>query len=120
MHPVSVCVGGFWRVPRREELLENSAPRLSGPCRSPLRLRNLSPALRLPEFTPDYECVALSHPREYGMNGGHIISSSGLDIAIKEFEQTFLEEHVAHSTALQAVRAEEVQATWSVRWRASI
>jgi coenzyme F420-reducing hydrogenase alpha subunit len=40
------------------------------------------------------------------MNEGHIVSSAGLDIAVREFEQAFLEEHVAHSTALHSVRAE--------------
>jgi coenzyme F420-reducing hydrogenase alpha subunit len=62
--------------------------------------------LKFPDFKADYECVALSHPREYAMNEGAIVSSAGLNIPVRDFEQVFLEEHVAHSTALHTVRAE--------------
>jgi sulfhydrogenase subunit alpha len=58
------------------------------------------------DFEADYECVALSHPREYALNDGAIVSSVGLNIPVRDFDQVFLEEHVAHSTALHTVRAE--------------
>lgn len=106
VHPVSVCIGGFWKVPRRDEMRE-FRPQIERALQISIETAKFVSSLKLPEFTADYECVALSHPREYGMNEGHIISSSGLDIAVREFEQTFLEEHLAHSTALQAVRAEK-------------
>jgi coenzyme F420-reducing hydrogenase alpha subunit len=106
VHPVSVCIGGFWKVPRRDEMQE-FRPQVERALQISIETAKFVSSLRLPEFTADYECVALSHPREYGMNEGHIISTSGIDIAVREFEQTFLEEHLAHSTALQAVRAEK-------------
>lgn len=105
VHPVSVCVGGFWKVPRRNELL-GLRPRLEWALQASLDTVKFVSSLKLPEFTPSYECVALSHPREYPMNEGHIVSSAGLDIPVREFEQAFLEEHVAHSTALHSVRAQ--------------
>ncbi|MGA2167159.1 MAG: Ni/Fe hydrogenase subunit alpha [Terracidiphilus sp.] len=105
VHPVSVCVGGFWKVPRRSELLALRGP-LEWALQASLETVKFVSSLKLPEFAPDYECVALSHPREYAMNAGHIVSSAGLDIPVKEFEQVFLEMHVAHSTALHSVRAE--------------
>jgi coenzyme F420-reducing hydrogenase alpha subunit len=105
VHPISVCIGGFWKVPRRDELLA-FRPRLERALQASIETVKFVSSLKLPEFNANYECVALSHPRTYGMNEGHIISTSGLDIAVRDFEQTFLEEHVAHSTALQAVRAE--------------
>lgn len=106
VHPVSLCIGGFWKVPRRDEMRE-FRPQVERALQISIETAKFVSSLKLPEFTADCECVALSHPREYGMNEGHIISSSGLDIAVREFEQTFLEEHLAHSTALQAVRAEK-------------
>jgi coenzyme F420-reducing hydrogenase alpha subunit len=38
------------------------------------------------------------------MNEGRIVSSKGLDISMEEFEDYFVEEHVAHSNALHAHR----------------
>lgn len=105
VHPVSVCVGGFWKVPRRNQLLELRGP-LQWALQTSLETVKFVSSLKLPEFNPNYECVALSHPREYPMNAGHIVSSAGLDIPVREFEQVFLEMHVAHSTALHSVRAE--------------
>lgn len=105
VHPVSVCVGGFWKVPRRNELLELHDP-LEWALQASLETVKFVSSLKLPEFNSSYECVALSHPREYPMNAGHIVSSAGLDIPVREFEQVFLEMHVAYSTALHSVRAE--------------
>jgi coenzyme F420-reducing hydrogenase alpha subunit len=105
VHPVSVCVGGFWKVPHRHQLLE-LRPRVEWALQASLETVKFVSGLKLPDFAPDYECVALSHPREYAINEGSIISSAGLDISVKEFEQVFLEEHVAHSTALHSVRAD--------------
>lgn len=105
VHPVSVRVGGFWKAPRSTQLLE-LRPRLEWALRASLDTVKFVSTLPLPDFTPSYECVALSHPREYAMNEGAIISSAGLNIPRREFEQAFLEEHVAHSTALHTVRAE--------------
>ncbi len=105
VHPVSVCVGGFWKVPRRNELLALRG-RLEWALQASLETVKFVSSLPLPEFKANYECVALSHPREYPMNAGNIVSSAGLDVPVKEFEQVFLEMHVAHSTALHSVRAE--------------
>ncbi len=58
-----------------------------------------------PDFEPDYEFVALRHPDEYPMNEGRIVSSGGLDIAAREYDAHFVEEHVPHSNALHATLA---------------
>jgi coenzyme F420-reducing hydrogenase alpha subunit len=62
--------------------------------------------LPFPSFTPEYEFVSVSHPNEYPMNERRIISSHGVDIGPEDFERVFLEEHVAHSTALHSARAD--------------
>jgi coenzyme F420-reducing hydrogenase alpha subunit len=53
-----------------------------------------------PDFDYDYTCVSLRHPGEYAIHEGRIVSNRGMDIAVNEFPQHFLEEHVAHSNAL--------------------
>jgi coenzyme F420-reducing hydrogenase alpha subunit len=60
----------------------------------------------IPEFERDYEFVALCHPEEYPFNEGRLVSNKGLDIAVREYEQHFAEEHVAHSNALHSVLKE--------------
>ncbi len=105
VHPLSVCVGGFWKTPRRSDLLA-LRPQMEAALQASLETVRFASSLALPAFTPQYEFVALSHPREYAICDGHIVSSHGLDVAIRDYEQAFLEEHVAHSTALHSVRAE--------------
>ncbi len=105
VHPIAVCVGGFWKVPQRNALLALK-PRLQWALQASLDTVKFVAGLKLPDFAPDYECVALSHPREYAMNDGSIVSQKGLEIVVRDFEQAFLEEHVAHSTALHCVRAD--------------
>jgi coenzyme F420-reducing hydrogenase alpha subunit len=61
--------------------------------------------LPFPDFERDYEFVALQHPAEYPFNEGRLRSSSGLDLAVAEFEKHFSEEHQAHSSALVAALA---------------
>jgi len=104
-HPVSVCVGGFYRAPRRGELLKFKDELQWGLEASKETVRWVS-RFAFPDFAPSYEFVSVSHPDEYPMNERRIVSSSGLDIDPTEFEQVFLEEHVEHSTALHSVRAE--------------
>ena len=61
-------------------------------------------SLDFPDFEQDYEFVSLRHPDEYPINEGRIVSSKGLDIPVSEYEEHFIEEHVAHANALHCVR----------------
>ncbi len=102
VHPISVRVGGFHRVPTRADL----AP-LRGEIHAALddavRLIRWAAELPYPELACDAELVTLRHPDEYPMNEGRIVSSGGLDIAPAEFENHFEEHQVPHSTALYSV-----------------
>ncbi len=104
-HPVSVCVGGFYKVPRRRELVQLRDDLVWG-LEAALETVTWVSGLTFPDFTPEYDFVSVAHPAEYPMNERRIISSSGLNIDPAEFEHVFLEEHVAHSTALHSVRAD--------------
>ncbi|HXZ18608.1 MAG TPA: nickel-dependent hydrogenase large subunit, partial [Candidatus Acidoferrales bacterium] len=54
----------------------------------------------------DYEFVALRHPQEYSLNEGRLVSNKGLDIPVREYDQHFVEEHVARSNALHSLLRE--------------
>ena len=103
VHPISPCVGGFYRAPTWAELTQLK-DELQWGLQAALDTVAWTATLSFPDFTPDYEFVSLSHPDEYPMNEGEIVSSKGLHIPVAEFEDYFAESHVAHSNALHAER----------------
>jgi coenzyme F420-reducing hydrogenase alpha subunit len=103
-HPVSVCVGGFYKAPRRQDLLRLQDD-LQWGLEAAKETVKLVSQFSFPELTPEYEFVSVTHPDEYAMNEGRIASSSGFEIEPAEFEKVYLEEQVEHSTALHSVRA---------------
>jgi sulfhydrogenase subunit alpha len=105
IHPINVRVGGFYKVPSRAELA-SLRENLKWACDAALETVRWVGAFPFPDFERDYEFVALRHPEEYPFNEGRLVSNKGLDIAVREFEQHFAEEHVPHSTALHSVRKE--------------
>lgn len=104
VHPVNVRVGGFYRAPSRAEL-SAMVPRLERALELSLATAKLTSTLPFPDFTMDYEFMALRHPDEYPLNEGRLATSRGLDIPLEDYEKHFAEEHVAHSNALQGVHS---------------
>jgi sulfhydrogenase subunit alpha len=102
IHPISVRVGGFYRVPTRRELLA-MVDDLQWAREAALAMVRFTAGLSFPDFEKDYEFVALRHPDEYPFNDGRLVSNRGLDIDIGEYDAHFAEEHVEHSTALHSV-----------------
>ena len=101
VHPINVRVGGFYRAPRKSELAVLRDELLW--ARDAARETVLwTAALDCPDFERDYTFVALRPEDEYPMSEGRIASSGGIDIAPDDYEDTFEEVHVAHSTALHA------------------
>ena len=99
VHPVSVCVGGFYSAPAIgavKSLLKEFKQALP----MAQELVRWTAAIPLPDDSQPFTCVALRHPDEYPLNEGRIVSSTGLDIAIDEYANHFAETQVAHSTAL--------------------
>jgi coenzyme F420-reducing hydrogenase alpha subunit len=101
IHPVNVRVGGFYRVPGRAELAP-LAEELAWARDAALETVRWVAGFEFPDFEPDYEFVALRHPDEYPMNEGRIASTAGLDVTAQDYDAHFVEEHVAHSNALQS------------------
>jgi len=108
IHPVTVCVGGFYKVPTRKELTSLTAE-LQWALGASKETLSFVSKLPFPNFTADYEFVSVSHPGEYPLNERSIVSSKGFNIGPENFEHIFLEEHVAHSNALHSVRADSGQ-----------
>jgi sulfhydrogenase subunit alpha len=108
IHPLSVRVGGFSRVPSRDELLA-FRPQLVDALEKAQATVELVGGLHAPRFEREPRLVALRHPAEYAMNEGRIVSNDGLDIAADRWTDAFAEDQVAWSNALQArTRAGEV------------
>lgn len=101
VHPVNVRLGGFYRLPRREELLA-LLPELKWARDAVSDLVRWSTTLDYGTFESDYHFVSLRHPDEYPMNEGRIVSSKGLDLPVEEYPSYFEEMQVPHSNALHA------------------
>jgi coenzyme F420-reducing hydrogenase alpha subunit len=101
IHPVSVKVGGFSRLPEKK-VLQSILPDLQQAYEE--SLREIERAARLPfqDHIMDMECVSLCEPREYPMNHGDVISNRGMNTPMAGFFSTVRESQVAHSTALHA------------------
>jgi coenzyme F420-reducing hydrogenase alpha subunit len=102
IHPINVRVGGFFRVPTKAELAP-LVERLKWARDAALETVRWTGTLPFPDFEQDYEFVALRHADEYPFNEGRIVSNRGLDISVREFDEHFVEEQVAHSNALHSV-----------------
>ncbi len=103
IHPINVAVGGFYRLPRREELAE-LIPHFEWGLEAAIAATRWVASFSFPDFTQPYEFVSLSHPDEYPFNEGEIVSSAGTRIPVAQFDIHFVEEQAPYSTALQAVK----------------
>jgi coenzyme F420-reducing hydrogenase alpha subunit len=101
VHPVTVRVGGFYRVPSRAQLLALTE-RLERAREAALATVRWTAQFDFPACDRDYTFLALRHPTEYPFNEGRIVSNRGLDIAPADFEAHVEELQVKHSTALHA------------------
>ncbi|MCA9026904.1 MAG: Ni/Fe hydrogenase subunit alpha [Planctomycetaceae bacterium] len=103
IHPINVCVGGFYRAPKTEELTR-LLPDFEWGLEAAEEATRWVATLEFPDFNRPYDMVALKHPDEYAMNEGRVASTNGLSIDVREYEQHFEERHVEHSTALHSVQ----------------
>jgi sulfhydrogenase subunit alpha len=100
VHPVGVCVGGFYHAPDPAAAAA-LVPELKAAIGEMSNLTLfLAEKLTYPKLQRDYEFVSLCPPDEYPMNLGRIRSNKGLNVDQEEFGSAIEERHVAHSTAL--------------------
>jgi sulfhydrogenase subunit alpha len=103
IHPVNLAVGGFYRLPRREEL-SALIPDFEWGLQAAIETAKWIAQFPFPDLQINYDYVALKHPDEYAIIEGRIVCSDGMDNPVVEYEQYFVEEQVPHSTALQSHR----------------
>jgi coenzyme F420-reducing hydrogenase alpha subunit len=108
IHPLTVRVGGFSRVPTRDELM-SLRPALDDALEVANDTVEFVAGLPAPTFEREPKLVSLRHEHEYPFNDGRIVSSDGLDIPINSWRDAFEEDQVSWSNALHArTRAGEV------------
>jgi coenzyme F420-reducing hydrogenase alpha subunit len=105
IHPINVRVGGFYKIPSKQEFA-TLTEKLKWARDAAMETVRWVAQFPFPEFERNYEFVALRHPEEYPFNEGKLISNRGLDIAIRDYDNQFVEEHVAHSNALHSTLKE--------------
>ena len=101
IHPISVRVGGFYRVPTKSEL-RPLVEQLKWARDAALDTVRWVAGFPFPDFEHDYELVALRHPDEYPFNEGRLVSTHGLDTTAREYDAHFVEHHVKYSNALHS------------------
>jgi len=101
VHPVNVCVGGFYSWPDMK-VIKDLLPDLEWGLNAALDTVKLALTLDYPFLEIDYEFVALHHPDEYGVIEGVVLSSKGRKLSIAEYENGYIEEHVKHSNAVHS------------------
>lgn len=101
MHPINVKIGGFYKLPAKAQLRELADP-LKHARDDALETVKWVSQFDFPTLERPYECVSLSEPEEYPMMSNHIMSTSGLNIAVEEYDQHFEEQQVPYSNALQS------------------
>jgi coenzyme F420-reducing hydrogenase alpha subunit len=102
IHPINVAVGGFHRAPD-PSALNRSLPDLEWGLEAAIETLRWVSQFDFPDLEIDYEMVSVKHPYEYPLNEGRVVSSSGLDIAMEEYEKYFEELQVEGSNALHSV-----------------
>ena len=102
VHPINVKVGGFYRVPSKNELC-TLVEELQWAREAALETIEWVSTFDFPDFEQDYTFVSLKHPDEYPFNEGRIVSNKGLSITAAEFDDYFEEQHVEYTNALHCV-----------------
>ena len=101
IHPINVRVGGFYKAPHPRDLAP-LAESLKWAREAAVKTVRWVGGFAFPEFQRDYEFVALRHGQEYPFNEGRVVSNKGLDIAVQDYEEHFVEAQAPHSHALNS------------------
>ena len=101
IHPISVRVGGFSKVPKREALADLRRA-LDGAVEAAEETVRMVAGFDVPEYHREPKLVSMVHPTEYPYNHGRIKSSDGVDLPVDRWDDAFEEIHVEGTNALQA------------------
>ena len=101
VHPVNVRVGGFYRFPTRAEL-RALRPQLESALDDAVATVTMAAGFEFPDFEQDHEYVSLRAERDYPIEAGSFVTSSGHAFGVGAFGDWVVEEQVPHSHALHA------------------
>jgi sulfhydrogenase subunit alpha len=102
IHPVNVRVGGFYRLPDRDEL-RSLVPDLEWAVGAALDTVSWVAGFEMPAYEGDWDLVSLAGDGEYPIMGRSLATSTSTSLVpVEEFGAHVVEEHVAHSNALHA------------------
>jgi sulfhydrogenase subunit alpha len=101
IHPVNVRVGGFYRMPSREELRAVRG-RLERARDEAVETVAMVAGFEVPDLEQPYEYLSLRAEHGYPIETGSVVTSSGGSFAVRDFPRHIEEVHVAHSNALHA------------------
>ncbi len=102
IHPVNVRVGGFYRLPRRDELLRRPSAAERAPARTPSRRCRWWPASTSPTSSSPTPTCRSAPSTGTPSSADRSCPAPGSTSPVREFEEHVVEEHVEHSTALHA------------------
>jgi coenzyme F420-reducing hydrogenase alpha subunit len=101
VHPVNLCVGGFYKLPAPADL-KALVDNIRLARDAAYETVQWTAGFSFPDFERNGELVALHAPGVYALTEGELVSNRGLAVGIAEFEKYMVEEQVSHSTALHA------------------
>jgi coenzyme F420-reducing hydrogenase alpha subunit len=90
IHPINLCVGGFYKVPKKREV-ETLLDDLQWGRDATIKLINLIKTFSFPDFKEDYEFVAMRHEDEYAIIEGQLVSNKGMDVPISGYDDVLIE-----------------------------
>jgi len=115
IHPVNAVVGGFGKVPSKDELA-NLATQLEEALDKTMSMVELIGSLRLPDYSDPSNIYAALHNDEerYSYLGQWIFTSTGEKKPIHDFREVCNERVVRHSTAKQSLYSDKPFMTGSL------
>lgn len=90
IHPLTNEVGGFKKVPTKEEI-EKLISQGQETLEVAEKLGKFLAQFKFPEFERETEYVSLSDGKDYSIYEGNVISNKGINISVEKFENNFHE-----------------------------
>jgi coenzyme F420-reducing hydrogenase alpha subunit len=102
LHPVAMVVGGFTKIPSRDEIgkIIKGLESIKGDALDTVKMVS---KLHYPDFRNNTEYVSIISKDDYAVNEGTIASSSGLKVEEDDYLSCFQEEEVPYSNAKRTV-----------------
>jgi coenzyme F420-reducing hydrogenase alpha subunit len=101
VHPVSLRIGGIHRAPKRESLV-GVLPEVDRLRDAIDRMVRFVFSLKKPSLKRSPVLASLRNPDRYAIDGGEIVTSTGLSFPASQFEENFVESEVGYSNALRS------------------